>query len=365
MSILPYNFKDLNVNAGGGGNVAHLASILPYFPLMEDSVFCPNTSGAFADHGATILSSTITAFSFIFKIPKSGSITGATIFSVAASTPQPLTISLETLDASGNASGTNYGGSAPATIATPAANTTYNLTFATPATAVKGDYVALKVAWTGTTGSATFASFALTNRRLFPGANTLTSGVWNRIAAYTRQMNAVLIYSDASLALPFGATCVKSTSSAGISSASAVDEVGTIFNLTEKRVTIGAQLGLTYPAAILPFDVNLYSPAGALLSNQTITLPNSVISNQTGTNYYHEFAAPIELPAGDGYRLTVAPTTAVTTVIYHLLTFDSVAHKNLMFPAGTGVCTRADAGAWTDTFLSVTPINPVFSSITV
>src|SRR5688572_25458479 len=73
--------------------------------------------------------------SFVIQVPKTGSITHVGFRVASVSSSQTLRAGIETLSG-GAPSGSQYGGSAVGTQASPAADTFYEVALATPATAV-------------------------------------------------------------------------------------------------------------------------------------------------------------------------------------------------------------------------------------
>ncbi len=82
---------------------------------------------------------------FIFKIPKSGTITEIGFRTGAVTTADTLKAGLYTVDTSNNPTATAYGGMVAGTQASPAANTWYAVALGTNCTATAGDVVAVVI----------------------------------------------------------------------------------------------------------------------------------------------------------------------------------------------------------------------------
>jgi hypothetical protein len=91
---------------------------------------------------------------FRMIIGRSGTITKIGFRTGAVTTAQTLKVELQTISlTTGEPTGTLYGGSAKGTQAAPAANTYYEVTLGTSATAVAGDYVAIVIEFDSTVGN--------------------------------------------------------------------------------------------------------------------------------------------------------------------------------------------------------------------
>ena len=300
---------------------------------------------------------------FIFQAPATGTITKISYKTGTVTTSQSLQIGIYTVDGSGDPTTTAYGGMADAVQATSASDTAYQVTLATPATAVQGDVVAVRIYWTSTAGSlriigsagnisdftsgSTAHSFPYTNLKAGAGP------AWSHSA---RSPKFAVVYSDNSFYYTGGNyTNATVPTAQAIDSTTTPDEVGLKFTPAFKARLKGAYVRIVPPPAST-FDLVLYDSADGVL--ETLTVDGDQSGNTSSSTHYFIFDTSVTLTAGSIYRLVVKPTATALSVYYHTINNDE-------FPAN-GLeldfihTQRTDAGAWTDTSTQFPMISIVF-----
>lgn len=281
-------------------------------------------------------------FGFIFRVPRTGTIDRVGFSTRAVTTAQTLRAGLETTDTTNFLpTGTQYGGSAVGTQATPAANTFYEVTLGTSATATKGDVIALVVQFDSTVGNLVVGT--VDNE----GGASLTSFPF--VAGYTTAWakSAGLIgmcsirYSDG-VYEPLG-QCIPTSPRVDtfFNSGSAADEIGNRFTLPAPVRVTGVFSGVAH--ATVAVDYVLYEGTTALA---TI----SIAAGESAANGYETylFTSEITLAAGTVYRLVAKPTTTSNVNVREAVMLNAAMMD--MIPGGSDwyKTSRVDAGAWTD-----------------
>jgi hypothetical protein len=290
------------------------------------------------------LSDSDNSVAWTFPIRDAGSITHVGFLVVTINgTPPDYQAGIVTLDSSGNPTGTAYGGSA-VTAFTPSAGWTW-IELSTPATAVAGDFVAVRV-WP--TASAPDGSNHITIcRQPFAGygiaMNYTTS--WSPLAGASGAPMAVK-YSGGAV---FGSALTSTTVHVQLRSDTTPDEAGCKFQLPAAMTVRGAQIGIdTSWGTSATADVVLYNSANTVLATTTIGDKDYV----DGSAYVNVWFAPVSLAAATDYRLVVKPTVAGAggSVNIQRYQFENAAAV-AAWPPGDGLWQytyRTDAGAWTD-----------------
>ncbi|HTE19510.1 MAG TPA: hypothetical protein VK689_14165, partial [Armatimonadota bacterium] len=256
-------------------------------------------------------------------------------------TAQLLRVGLETLDASGDPSGTQYGGSAPAT-QTPVTATTYEVTLPTPATAVAGDRIALVIQFDSTTGAVNVASAPAgpgSTGTGFPYIDTYNGSVWTRQSAALAVLS--IRYNDG-LYAAVGAVPAGLLAAVTFNSGSTPDEIGNLINLPFPLEASGFWGQLDFDAAA---DIILYDGDGTTVL-RSVSLSNLYRGGTAAARYELPFSSPVTLAKNTNYRLVAKPTSG-SNVSVHRLTCLSAAHLDGM-PGGQVIheTSRTDAGAW-------------------
>ena len=210
---------------------------------------------------------------FIFKIPKSGTITEIGFRTGAVTIADTLKIGLYTVDTSNNPTTTAYGGMVAGTQATPAANTWYNVALGTNCTATADDAAAVVIE---------FNSYVAGNLRIaaldgssgssgnicgFPESKQYTAS-WANIAA--RPVFSIK-YSDGSYGFIYGCYPVSAVTETAFNSSSTPDERGLKFSIPFPARLSGFWLNYRVTGVTGSADVVLYDSDGTtVLQTHTI-----------------------------------------------------------------------------------------------
>lgn len=294
--------------------------------------------------------------SFVFQIPKSGTISAIGFMTGAVTTAQTLKAGLYTLDGSDNPSTTAYGSMVAGTQASPAANTWYEVALGTNATATAGDLVAATIEWNATAGN-------LQIRQIDGnGGSVGQCGLpYNThfTAAWAEQNSAIpciaIKYNDgtyAEIPLTMPVTAITQRS---FNSSSTPDERGMKFTLPAP-MRLSKVWFYHRVTDVQDWNFVLYDSGGTALLTQTMN--QSVIAS--GRLRVFELATKQSLSAGSVYRAVVKPTTTTSDYYIHDMTFNSAAMLDI-FGGGQNfhATERTDAGAWTDT----TTIRPMMGFV--
>lgn len=292
-------------------------------------------------------------FASILKVPKTGTIDRLGFSTRFVTTPQTLRVGLETLS-SGDPSGSQYGGSAVGTQASPASFTYYEVTLATPATAVAGDDVAIVVQFNATVGNLEIASGEKWGNQNFPYTDHYT-GSWSKQGDHPV---GHVRYSDGTYP-NIGFIPAADMPYIGFNSGTTPDERALKFKLpVPARIRgIWARLG----TGTGNFDIVLYDENGTTLATKSVVAANAF---STGNDPHRIiFNAPVSLRANKFYRISLKPTTT-NNVELGAFTVNSASYLD-SFNGGQNfhLSTRTDAGAWTDTTTNRPGIELLFDQL--
>lgn len=277
----------------------------------------------------------------ICQVPKTGSITHVGFRTGAVTTPQTLRVGIETLS-SGNPSTTQYGGSAVGTQTSPAANTYYEVALATPATAVRGDFIALVVQFNATVGNLEIAHCTGAPNHALPFVDEFVAAAWGR---QVRLCVASLKYSDGSYPTFF---CVPmaSISEINFNSSSTPDERALKFKMPVQCMLQGVYMraAMSSPATA---DIVLYDDAGNTLKTLSVSQANIMGTFNDPVKYL--FPAGVTLKANRFYRLAYKPTSTTDIWMYQFTVNSAGMLDGFIGGQNWYLSTRTDAGTWTDT----------------
>ena len=284
------------------------------------------------------LDGTSTKRAFTFTIPKTGNIDRILVGLGAVTTAETLRVGIETLDSSGNPSGTQYGGSAVGT-GTPVTDTPLEITLGIAASATAGDAVAVVVQWDSTQGNLNLLSSAQPPGVFGSGyANTFT-GIWSK-GATSRGVAAVRyddgLYYETELAGAY--FCPNVTYNSG----STPDEKGNYIIVPEIMSVCGSYCNCDFDGNA---DVILYDAADTVLNSWTV--PAGVRGSNTTHVHWQRFA-PLELAKNDIVRIVVKPTSG-TSIGFREMRFAAANHLGAL-SGGTNIykTSRTDGGSWTE-----------------
>lgn len=273
---------------------------------------------------------------FVVRVPQSGTIEKLGLCTGTVKTPQSLSVGLQTVDASGDPSGSAYGGSVAGTIATPAQNTYYTVTLATSASATAGDIVAVVVSWAGAVGEVGLRAHS--RESAFPYTD-------HYIASWTKQIYIPVTHFE------YSGGIVPDMNTAPFS------DLGTYsFTASTTPDEYALKFQVPFPARVRgfvlmggadaggEFDVVLYDSANNVLGSRSYPASAVVTSAEVrGT-----FPSAVTISKDSIYRLAMKPTTA-NNVYVNYFQVASTAIWNAI-PGGTGLIqsSRTDGGSWTD-----------------
>ncbi len=276
----------------------------------------------------------------IVQAPKTGTIDKIYVLvgSVSGTTPT-IDCRLETLTGQ-FPSGTLLGAGSNATQAV-ATNTGYIVTLGTAVAVTRGQLFAIVFTYSlGTT----------INIKLNNGLFNLkfSYGAFKTAGAYAAASTPVCTvgYNDSSY--PFNYPLVPALATAtNFNSSSTPDERGNKFNLLVGRRIAGIQVAYQNSSAAADFDLCLYSTDGTTLL-ASVSIDADQLFGTSGGWMRVFFSANVDLAIGNGYRVTVKPTTTTDNAWVRYQGASSAIMEAL--PGGTdwGGTSRTDAGAWTD-----------------
>lgn len=275
----------------------------------------------------------------IFHVPKTGTINKLGFRTGAVTNAQTLKISIQTV-VSGAPSGTLYGGSSVGTQSSPAANTFYEVTLGTGATATEGDTIAVVVEFNSAIGNLEIMAVSNIGNHAFPFVDHYTTS-WTpagRIPCMS------LGYNDGSYescdTIP-----ASSITTIAFDSASTPDEYAMKFSFPFKYRATGMWIlgDFDYDT-----DVVLYDADGTTVLD-TVTIRQAE-RGIMATAFTIKRFTPIVLNAGSTYRLSIKPNTSgASDVTIYKITMPTSAMMGCL-PGGTNITmsSRTDAGSWTD-----------------
>lgn len=278
--------------------------------------------------------------SMIFEIPKTGTITKIGFYNgPSGGATATVEASLQTVSG-GIPSGSNYGGSAPGTITNPSADTAYEITLATPATATKGDRVAAKIRLSALTSGSIKVQYVNhpPNPQLPYKVNSFDTKASSRPGMW-------VVYNDGSVGVIPGTLPFTAFTTLSFSSSSTPDEVGNYFTSPYKLRAVG--VAAMFPTTNGPTSADtmrLYSAGGSVLASMSFDVATVAISGAAGYTR-GLFSSPITIEADTVYRLAFAPGATSRDVKY--FAYPSQALKANGWDPNWVYTSRTDSGAWT------------------
>jgi len=285
----------------------------------------------------------------IFTVPKSGTINQLAVQLSTIGTSDTMQLSLQTVNSSGNPSGTLYGSSAAQTF-TPSAGSVNSVTLSTPATATEGDIVALVLGFSSTAGSVNVVSSDRSyfggSLATFPYSLTYNGSSWSKSQAcwcvYLGYNDGT--YPDIATIPVLSATTFTFAQNLG----SSPDEYGMYFQMPMKALVEGVWV-LSNANNSSPYDtVNLYSTNGAtVLASANLSQGYST----TGAVRFIPFTSLVTLTEGLSYYLTLKSGSTSSNTFYSM-TFGNANAATSMHGNLNGTQTlqgiyRQNSGTWT------------------
>lgn len=309
------------------------------YPLMAPHLPTVSWSG-----NSVVLDNAADRIAWIVKAPKTGSIDRISFRTGTVTTSESVSVGIYTVDASGDPTSTAYGGMTAGAQATLAANTTYEVTLGTAASATIGDTIAIVVQFTSAVGNLQIISnWSGGATSVFPYCDNNTAAAWAKVAGGAVPTVSVR-YSDAAY---YGVGGLPACNGAGQSfnTGSTPDEIGNIINVPFACRVWGFWLVADIDNAA---DVVLYDTNGTTVLRTVSIVPAERTGTGTGL-YYMPFTTTQDLAINSSYRIVLKPTTGSNVQIQRM-TVLAAGHMD-MAPLGQECyeTSRADAGAWTNT----------------
>ncbi len=254
-------------------------------------------------------------------------------------------VRVETVDASGNPSGTLWATNTNGSQNFAASNTLYRTQLTADATVALGDLLIVMVQVPASRNFNIVRSPSTIGNRGFPypGGPGLTTKIDLTGSPFA------LEYSDGIIEHPVGVLAGAVTpASLAVNTGTTPDEVGLLFSpvLTCRCTGWWAHLGVAASAA---YEVRLLNASDTVLASTTMSA--SYTTNAGGRLYsacWDNVADGLTLTAGTTYRVVILPTTANTVTCYRFTAYNNAFFDSLGLP-GAQETTRVNAGAWTDT----------------
>lgn len=244
---------------------------------------------------------------FVFEVQKAGTVTILHFRLSGVTTGQTLRAGLYAVDASGNPTTTAYGGMAvgTVTVADTDDNTLKQVTLATPATMVAGDWVALVIEFDSTAGNLNISRSGGSSGDAF--STLYTGGAWGARSMYASGF--ALEYNDGTLG-PSDSMLVSTFQNPGFHLDTAIaDEYGTRFIYPFGGRIIGIRTALSLAASAIA-EFNYYD--GTTVVEQSVR--NAIYTANNGQREWDvRFLNPIPYVAGTERRIAVRPTVTGAT----------------------------------------------------
>jgi hypothetical protein len=309
-------------------------------------------SGLMGTSGLTLNSTTMDAAgegaAWVFPSPKAGTITKVYVMTGTVTAAEALDVRVETIDASGNPTGTLWAANTNGQIATPAANTGYWVTLTAAATVAAGEFVCIAVRWVS------FTAGNLTIRHNYNALGPFVGrGVPYALAntgSWAKSSSPPLFaveYGDGSRPHVGGFPTNSTTISQTVNTGSTPDEVGAYFSVPFPCKVKGVALKIT-PVTGHTYAVKLYDTDGTSVLASKTGIDSDISTLTGGSPHMVLFTAEATLTAGGLYRVTFLPETA-TNQTWFRASVDAAATLE-SWPGGASFykTSRSDAGAWTE-----------------
>lgn len=300
-------------------------------------------------------------FSAITVAPKTGNIHKIGFGTGTVTSAQTLDARIETVDGSGNASGTLFGTNTNGSQASPASNTWYWVTLTADAAVTMGDVFAIAIKWAGSAGSLVI-NYSLRGTHISAAGGMPYSG-GNTGSTFKDANNAPALaieYSDGTRThcgtFPYSSTTV----SQNINTGTTPDEAGALFQVPFACKVNGALVKAS--ASATTFAVKLYDADGSTVLASKTAIDSEWESGAGGARRVL-FSSEITLAAATSYRLTILPEAATNVTVYSV-TVDSAGTLEA-WPGGANFywTQRTDGGAWTDTNTKIPQVALLISSL--
>lgn len=279
---------------------------------------------------------------YLFQIPKTGTLTKVFVRTGTVTTGGDVDVRIETIDTSGDPSGTLIDANASETLTLAGGDDDVwkTVTFSTSFAVTRGDFVALVL--DRTTGSYNFVSVDTRWPGEFPHTALRTGGSW---AHNTRSPVFMFEYSDSSHpVIPDVFPVDDANTNQNVNSTTTPDEVGLRFKFPFRVSIAGIRIVVTGGNGV----VRLYDTDGSTVLASSDYDADLRIGS-TDNYMLWLFASSVDLNANAFYRITIRPATASSTVVRRI-DFDTVSFLDAM-PGGQDWTwtEQTDDGGFTET----------------
>ena len=298
----------------------------------------------------------------ILVAPKTGNIHKIGFLTGTVTTPQTLDARVETVSATGNATGTLWGTNTNGSQASPASGTWYWVTLTADAAVTQGDVFAIAIRWASSAGNLAIRSSIRGPHISIGGGLPYAGGAGGSDFKEVNSAPAfALEFDDGSRthcgSFPHTNTV---TFSQNINTGTTPDEAGAIFQVPFSCKIIGALVKTT--ATSTTYAVKLYDSDGTTVLESKTSIDGDVTSGAGGAVRII-FDSEVTLAKDTSYRLTILPEAASNVRVYRA-TIDSAGTRQA-WPGGTNFywTERTNAGAWTDTTTTIPQVALLISAL--
>ena len=287
---------------------------------------------------SSLMSATTHKCGLVCHAPKAGNIRKILFRMGTGAGVASMNMRVETVNASGQPSGTLVNAGASGTF-TPAANTDFSVTLGTDATVTRGQLIAVII-----TGGA-----SAPNNRLAT-TNAVLNGNFPYLAYFSTAWSffgdtpvMAFEYDDGSYAHVAGVWPVNAVNNATFNSGSTPDEKGIKF-----RFPFGCKIDALWFHADTDanFDLKLYDSDGSTVL-ETVTWDSDYREVTAAATSAVALTAERTLAANTWYRLTALPGASNISIVDYTV-FSAAAREACQGGANIMGASRTDAGAWTD-----------------
>ena len=289
----------------------------------------------------------------LFHIDANKTCNGMEFHTTTVTTGATFTARLETVNSSGEPTGTLYHANATGTVVVDNTDDNVKKTVSwTGFSVTKGDLVALVLqATSGSPSSCSIRTTSPVQATTFPCKTIWNGSAWARS---NTPLAAHLTYDDGSFSKIIGVLSTQVISVASWNEASVPDEWGNKITLPYSCKITG--VWVRYGGTLNDHSIKIYDNADNVLSN------NSINSNSIQTNSgicFFNIPETLVVSKNDVLRVTILAGASTVTNPYNS---SSVIGS---FPLGSSIhrTTRADAGSWTDSTSDFMAIGFIISEI--
>lgn len=281
--------------------------------------------------------------SFVFSVPATGTITTVDIRTdTVAQDTNGLTVGIQTVDASGDPTGSAYGSMVAGTTAATSSDTWYTVTLGTGATAVKGDVVAVVIEFTNFQAGDDVDIAAVDAIHAKPGRGYVNAftGSWSKSTLRTPVVSA----GYGGTYYPLAGCQPGARESVNVNTGTTPDEIALRFQLTFGARAWGAWV-VADVDAIDDFSIVLYEDDDSVV--ETLAVDAAQLGSAAVALHQFAFAGSDTLSAGTWYKLAIKPTTGNSLALQRGLVASAAAMGGYPLGIVGYQSSRSDAGGWT------------------